>query len=202
MLDLKSFAREVVSALDEHLSKRGVVSQLAAGAAFEAWLAFEARLVMEHSRARFGLDRRRDGAESRPWLVNERRKVDLFIGEDDGCLIPIEFKLVFNNKNWATQVEGIAADLMPAKGSKKAGLKPMLGRVAIVGLVGKTYGDSTGYPGMRADLTRWEAEVWEKLRRETRRKRLYAAVGHRHRLNHEWLEGARSFFQLHAFTQP
>ena len=129
------------------------LSMLAAGGAFEQWISFEARLVLEKNRNDLGID-------DAFWTANEYKKVDLGVWEDWTTLhTAIEFKLIHNNKNWRAKVNSLWGDLFPAARSSKDRLGPCL-RVSVVGVVGKVYQDDEAYPGQRPDLEDWEREMW------------------------------------------
>ena len=55
-ISLESFAGRLLAGLDAHLTElerdRRAITILAPGAAFESWLAFESRLLLESSRQR------------------------------------------------------------------------------------------------------------------------------------------------------
>lgn len=165
------FAKRVGALLQDHLAgqeaARGAVSLLAGGAAFELWLAFETRLILEVNRERLGLDEQCDHNGRRVpryWIGNEYHKVDLGITDvwTDEWVAALEFKLIHNNKNWKHQVDGVWRDLFPDPGTPKATLKPSLGRLAVVGVVGKVYWEP-GYPAQKPDLAAWQREMWAYL---------------------------------------
>lgn len=145
--------------LDQHEATRRAISRLASGAAFEAWLSFEMRLMLEARRTEFGLD-------DRCFIANEYRKVDLSITTEEDWLLCVEFKLIHNNKNWRTQCASVVKDLWPRPGTPKHEIEPMIGRLAALVVVGKVYRDPRGYPGQRGDLEAWESEMWSHLLRE------------------------------------
>lgn len=152
---LKEFCRLI----DAELARReltGDLSLLAAGAAFEAWLAFEARILLERHRNHLGI-------AAMHWTANEYRKVDLGVWEGSDTIdVAMEFKLIHNNKNWRSKADEAWGDLFPDAASTKAALKPRL-RGALVCVVGKVYDDPSAYPGQRSDLNAWEADLWRHL---------------------------------------
>jgi hypothetical protein len=166
--------RDVAELLDDHLhtqeANRSALSRLAAGAAFEAWLSFETRLLMEQHRGALGLDEQivdRHGERvHRFFITNEYRKVDLGIldvREHEGRWdLAIEFKIVHNNKNWRQKCDEVWADLLPVAGTVKSEIQPARGRYAIVAVVGKVYRDPGPY-GWRSDLAAWEREAWDYM---------------------------------------
>jgi hypothetical protein len=147
----------------------GFVSMIATGAAFEGWLAFETRVALERIKSDLGLD-------ERFWIGNEYRKVDLGILQlavdrattEDEWWAAVEFKLVYNNKNWKAQCDGIWDDLIPPGGSKKAALKidPLV-RFAFVTVIRAEYTPPSPYQ-RRADLEeRWGMEMKAYLFQES-----------------------------------
>ncbi len=146
--------------IDQELVRREQtrdVSVLAAGAAFESWLSFEARLLLER-------DRHLLHADSQGWwTANEYRKVDLGVWEDWNKLhMQVEFKLIHNNKNCFTKADEAWADLFPEPASAKSDLRPGV-RASIVVLVGKNYLYKQAYPGQKGDLVAWEKGIWSHL---------------------------------------
>lgn len=188
---LKTFCTLV----DQELQRRKRdLPLLVEGAAFELWLAFEARLVLEHNRHALGVD-------PEHWTANEFKKVDLGVWEGwENLVTAIEFKMIHNNKNWSNKVDQIWSDLRPERGSDKANLKPTL-RASIAAVVGKVYQDPKAYPGQRRDLDKWEAEMWEYMLPTAGQYRGWAArswSGTRHVFAHDDLiEGVPHFLQLH-----
>ncbi len=191
--------------LDEQESSRGAVSMLAEGASFEMWLSFETRMLMETHRPELGLDEQIeiDGRRvHKYWIGNEYKKVNLAVtdAETGGWVAALELKLIYNNKNWKKQCDSIVADLVPAEGTEKHQLKPSLGRVALVGVVGKRYRHAdSGYLQPQIHLDSWEGELFDYLLPKTggtlwRSRRYPIAEG-------DWLasrEQVPHFFQLHA----
>ncbi|WP_147448743.1 hypothetical protein [Corallococcus terminator] len=198
--DEREFVQGICAALDQHLHRqeqeRDALSILASGAAFEAWLAFEARLALESSPGVLPVDRFS--------VENERGKSDVYISDwktgSDTCHALIEFKLVYNNKNWGTQVQSVFNDLYPTRTEKRL-LSPTVPRVALVGLIGKLYLEGGRYPGPRHDIKEWEREVFTALEGGRGHGAELVWSGRRMALQHEWLDpNFASFFQLHAFT--
>jgi len=151
--------------LDEHLlaQERGrrAVSLLASGAAFEAWLAFEMRLLAENNRGQLELDDviSHNGARvPRYFICNEQMKVDFSVIDavDSAVELAIEFKLIHNNKNWKHQADAVWNDLFPTRESKASTL-PRRGRFALVGVVGLVYEDPKewSYAGQIGDIEKW-----------------------------------------------
>ena len=76
---MNEFAKKICTRRDEHLAEqqhtRQTISILAAGAAFEAWLAFETRLLAERGREDLGLGGFTEDATGKPvprfWTANE-----------------------------------------------------------------------------------------------------------------------------------
>ncbi len=145
MKNRKAFARNLGMLAEELIQSRerdepGFISLIATGAAFEGWLAFEMRVALEKKR-----HRKKFGLPSRFWIANEYRKVDLGILEyaddkqegDDKWWAAIEFKLIYNNKNWTSQCDGVWDDLIPPAGSKKAAIEA--DRLALVTVVRGEY---------------------------------------------------------------
>jgi len=156
---LKSFC----CLLDNHLETRekanGTVSLLASGGAFEQWLSFESRVVLESHRQLLGLD-------DEVWSANEHHKVDLSVwrGKERRPLAAIEFKLIHNNKNWKAQADRVWEDLFPAARSQKSKLNPRL-RAALVCVIGKVYPNAkaANYLGQCTNLGKWRAHLWKYL---------------------------------------
>jgi hypothetical protein len=211
------FGINALRLLDEHLALRErehrTVASLAVGSAFEAWLAFEARLLWERNRESLGLTERYEASEGyvvhRYWLANEHKKIDLFIGDHGAsdpaeCHSTFEFKLIANNKNCNAQADGVWRDLFPTR-TVKTEVRPVHGRFAVVGLLGKVYhSENSGYPGERRDLEVWESELERYLLPEHGWEGQHVArvwKGRRHAIEHEWLrEGPGHFFQLHLLV--
>ncbi len=119
-MDRDSIGRLIGSTVHEIVKRRGdhapsFLPSLLMGASFEGWLAFETR---------FALEEKREPLEMRPprfWIGNEYKKVDLGLIEyaterhtsNDQWIAAVEFKVIYNNKNWESQVDGIHADLFP-----------------------------------------------------------------------------------------
>lgn len=187
--------KTMLDALDGQLVRRGVLPELCSGAAFEGWLAFEARLCFEEMREQLGV------ADSL-WTANEYPyKTDLSIYDGDEILAALEFKLIYNNKNWRTQLRGVQSDLHPARHTRKARI-PKDARWGIVGLVGKLYqkGYGAGYRQPVPHLQSWEEKVWERLLPDGGDIQ-EVWIGKRHEIAHRWLtEDGSHFFQLHALT--
>ncbi len=201
--------------LDDHLAEqetsRQAVSRFASGAAFEAWLSFEARLLLESYRAELSLagltmDRFQEPVD-RYWIANEHAKVDLGVldvgDESRTWEIALEFKIIHNNKNWKSKCDEIWGDLLPRAGAPKASIIPRRGRYAIVAVVGKVYRDPGPY-GWRPDLADWERELWQYLLPESGE---YAGMllrlwqGRRFTLADCWLvKDAPSFCELHVLA--
>lgn len=212
------FAQAIGNLLYEHLARqedqRNAVSLLAAGAGFEEWLAFEARLVLESHRERLGLadTYSQDGHTfDRHWIGNEYSKVDLFISNTDhdtdrNPLAVIEFKLIHNNKNWASKVEEVRTDLFPLEGTKKARFRPEL-RAAFAGVVGKVYRVPDRYQGQQDDLDEWYEKLEKYLAQPGQAQDRMVRVWKSGRFLLKpscWLqEGPRHFFELWGFmTAP
>lgn len=133
-MDCKSFGEQLGPIVHgivktRHEAERDhFLNSMIVGASFEGWLSFETRFALEKARSRFGLD------HPRFWIGNEYKKVDLGIVEYDDehyngperWLAAIEFKVIYNNKNWEAQVNGILADLFPREHARE-------GKAAIVG---------------------------------------------------------------------
>ena len=215
MTATSTFASELGRLLDEHLAEqeaaRQAVSRLASGAAFEAWLSFEARLLMESHRAELSLagltmDRHNEPVD-RYWIANEHAKVDvgvLDVADEHGeWEIALEFKIIHNNKNWRSKCDEIWGDLLPGVGTTKAGILPRRGRYAVVAVVGKVYRDPGPY-GWRPDLDVWERELWQYLLPESgeyagRLRRFWQ--GRRFNLGDCWLvKNAPHFCELHVLA--
>ncbi len=206
-------ALELCKMLDAALVEREktdhAVSVLAGGAAFELWLAFEARILVEspQGRKRLGLEgeAKDPSFPERFWTGNEVEKFDLYVGDCDDpedCALAVEFKLVHNNKNWQSKVDEVWADLFREPGSAKHRHRSKVR--GIVALVGKTYATHTEeYPGQRSDLAAWEKEVWawaEASYEGARMERRWS--GTRIKLDRNasrWLDGSHEdhWFQLH-----
>ena len=163
----------IAQMLEQELERRrSRLWLLAEGAAFEAWLGFETRLLIEERRAALNLDAQRTKKNGRTvnqfWVANEYRKVDLLVGDRRHETLPflfgIEFKLIHNNKNWKAQVRRVWRDLDAARPEKTA-LSPRFGWYALVAHVGKVYRDDAGvdYPGQARDLVAWSAQVQAEL---------------------------------------
>lgn len=129
---MKNLAKKICTRLDEHLAEqqhaRNAISTLAAGAAFEGWLAFETRLLVERNREELGLG---GFAKSGPrfWTANEYRNIDFYVGDviHDAPVLALEFKLIHNNKNWSKKADEVWGDLFPAR-ARKAELVPQQAR--------------------------------------------------------------------------
>ncbi len=75
-----------------------------------------------------------------------------------------------------------------------------MGRIAILGLVGKVFLERPRIGRWHEDLAGWESKVWRQLRAPANRLRAVHS-GSRHPLRNEWLAPDRgSFFQLHALA--
>jgi hypothetical protein len=207
--DMKDLAKKICTRLDEHLAEqqhaRNAVSTLAAGAAFEGWLAFETRLLVERSREDLGLGGFAETSGKpvpRFWMANEYCKIDFYIGDvlHDVPVLAFEFKLIHNNKNWSTKADEVWGDLFPSR-AKKAELVPQQARFGVVGVIGKVYRESRRYPGQYADLLRWERELDAHLLpldgwNGKRAVRIWC--GQRFQIDDHWLhDGPQHFFQLH-----
>jgi len=215
---LKRLARLLDDRLAGGEAESRLVSKLAAGSAFEAWLSFETRLLAEENRELLGLSGHVNwpggDAIHRYYFANEYRKVDLYIGDlgsdgsdgsDAGCVAAVEFKLVYNNKNWKSQADGIWVDLFPSPETReiKAGLNPLVSRAAIVAFVGKSYRDNSDYPVVPGAFADWESNVdgyllgeegWEGKHIDRQWS------GRRFSVRNEWLDATNdNFFQLHLF---
>jgi len=209
----RGLAVDICGRLDEHLATeqrlRSAVDLLASGAAFEAWLAFEARLLAEGARNELGLAELTKDPHGAPvpryWMANEYCKIDFYIGDvrDNAAVLALEFKLIHNNKNWKHKSDEVWADLFPMRGTKVE-IAPRLGRLAVVGVIGKVYRDPTRYPGQVEALAEWEREVEAHLLPEPGREGRRAVrtwSGQRFELSDPWLEvGHRHSFQLHLLV--
>jgi hypothetical protein len=167
MMTLVTFAKRLGGMVDAHLRARekqkGTVSLLATGAAFESWLSFEARLLLERERTRLGL------TSDHCWIGNEYKKVDLGIIQYDDTrtwaherwFAAIEFKMVYNNKNWKSQCDAAWNDLFPPARTAKQGLKfaPDGGRIAFIVIVRREYADGDPYQRKNDRRPAWHAEV-------------------------------------------
>ena len=177
MLKAEDLVINIGKCLEKNLvaeeKRRRVVSRIATGAAFEAWLSIETRLAIEENRIELQLDSVIENyghSHFRFGVDNELAKVDLSIVEysskpmDWDWLLALEFKLLHNNKNWPKKCVEIFSDIYPGPLSRKVQILPRMGRFAFVGVVGKVYLDFVdGYPGQRPDLEQWEKEVWSHL---------------------------------------
>ena len=189
----------------EQEEERKTLSLLVGGAAFEAWLAFETRLITERRRSELGLEAELDDGGNpvpRYMICNERKKVDFSIIDlkDSELELALEFKLIHNNKNWKSKAGEVWADVFPGDGNKAA-MRPRSGRYAVVGIVGLVYrepGDS--YPGQVSDLKEWEEKLDDYLLPDdgyegNKLTRLWS--GKRFPVEDPWLrKDAGSFFQL------
>ena len=184
--------------LDAELNQRettGDVSVLAAGGAFEPWLSFESRILLERHASALGVGKNW-------WTANEHKKVDLSVWDETDVLrVAIEFKLAHNNKNWRHEADGVWEDLFPTN-KRKAALRPGQ-RASIVMVVGKVYDDprNNDYPGQIYDLTAWEADFWSYLLQSTGEyagKTRRAWIGHRFPIKDPNLSSSRTdhFVQL------
>lgn len=175
-----------IAALEQRLRARErdskTVSMLGTGAAFEAWLSFEARLMLMERPGNFGIGgyyRTADGAQYNQYAaLNEWRKVDLsiinneeFDADPPACECLIEFKMVYNNKNWRTQVASCRSDLYPTS-KRKAALNPARGRFAVAVVVGKVYREPERYTQW-PDLALWSRELESDLLRTTGPRRIH-----------------------------
>lgn len=121
-------------------ARPGFVRELLAGAAFEMWLSFETRFALADRAGwhQLGLDAlETDGRHL--WIGNEYGKVDLGLVTyadagfltDERWVLAVEFKVVYNNKNFEDQLAAIAADLRPTRSTKAA----IGARLAVVSVV-------------------------------------------------------------------
>lgn len=145
------------------------LSSLIMGASFEGWLSFETRFALERSRSRLGLE------EPRYWIGNEGEKVDLGIIEydddrhtgEDRWLAAVEFKVIYNNKDWESQVRGILADLFPAPHGR-AGKANVVGperQLAVVAVVHANVADNKYQrQSDRVPVDHWKPRVWDALK--------------------------------------
>jgi hypothetical protein len=216
-MTLEDWASSLGRILEDRLDQGGksaeLVSSLASGAAFEAWLSFEARLLLEQHREEFGLADIIQDSDGTPvpryYFANEWRKVDLCVSEYrpeapelDSCLTTIEFKLIHNNKNWPTKLTEVHEDLFPS-GRTKAAMVPSIGRLSVVGLVGKVYRNPAGYPGHFQNIAQWECDIMAALSGpQVLGRQLW--LGRRFPIHDPWLDGAvPNFFRLLALgPQP
>lgn len=156
-----TFKNQIGPALQDHFVKRKLdLERLAAGAAFEQWFSFEARLALQADRARLGL------SDERYWFANEYRKIDLYIGDrvqGDRCHAAIEFKLIYNNKNWMTQCDRIWGDLYPARGKKAQVVAEASHLISVAVVVGKTYPEEVNYPSRERDISAWRQKMEDYL---------------------------------------
>lgn len=88
----------------------------------ELWLSLEAAALLDRNRQRFGLDETMASAEGRSvprWAIApERKKIDIWIADHQHSpprsATAIEFKCIYNNKNFHTQVRSIRRDFAKA----------------------------------------------------------------------------------------
>ncbi|MBL9016743.1 MAG: hypothetical protein JNL83_21325 [Myxococcales bacterium] len=142
------------------------LTSMIVGASFEGWLSFETRFALEKARPRFGLD------HPRFWIGNEYKKVDLGIVEYDDehyndperWLAAIEFKVIYNNKNWEAQVNGVLADLFPKKHGRedKAAIVGPDRQLAVVAMVQGNFPSNKYQRELDRDPS-WESRVREAL---------------------------------------
>lgn len=187
---------QLLDAVDRQLASRGVVSELASGAAFEIWLAVETRLCFECIRGELGVS-------NSLWTANEYpAKIDLSINDGTNVEVALEFKLIYNNKNWRSQVTAAHGELSPLPGTPKAEWTAHSSRWAVVGLIGKVYqpGYGEGYAGPVRNIGTWERDVLAALSPPGGGIQ-QAWAGRRHPVNHRWLDPQTlNFFQLYGLT--
>lgn len=108
-------------------SRRRVLGRLVAiTGSVEGWLRAEAAL--EAFDGGFGTIRR---------VEAERNRWDLLLHRANNRTTAVEFKLIYNNKNWVSQCNGVWDDLLPPAGSKKAAIEA--DRLALVTIVRGEY---------------------------------------------------------------
>ena len=207
-----AFIAKLGPRLDHHLRQeerqRHALSLVAAGAAFESWLAFETRLVVEENRKLLGLAGSIRGSHGidRYEIRNEYRKIDLSVWDNADssgrCRTALELKLIHNNKNWPAKVDAVHRDLDLGEETVKGKLE-VDQRFALVAIVFKVYRKGVRYPGQERDWEDWKRRLWARLTpRGGRVKRVWHGGEHDISRGSCWLDPeVRAHFQLHALMR-